>query len=197
MLKSIPASGLLRKLRWSTLGLQFDWSKRNYNVSLPHNKIPDALCQLAKKMAAPAMPSGEEFRPEAAIVNYFELGDTLGGHLDDMEADWTKPIVSISLGCKAVFLLGGKSRQDPLLLKQLVTMEVIQWMTLWNTFKDEFENEKNMLGGSLEHPCCLKVLLKDYLSETCRAALSHCSGDFQKQSSARLMLQNHIYSFLF
>ncbi|CAL5374095.1 unnamed protein product [Camellia sinensis] len=36
-----------------------------------------------------------------------------------------------------------------LLLKQLVTMEVIQWMTSWNTFKDEFENEKNMLGGSL------------------------------------------------
>lgn len=25
--KSIPASVLLRKLRWSTLGLQFDWSK--------------------------------------------------------------------------------------------------------------------------------------------------------------------------
>ncbi|KAF5959586.1 hypothetical protein HYC85_000795, partial [Camellia sinensis] len=113
MLKSIPASGLLRKLWWSTLGLQFDWSKRNYNVSLLHNKIPDALCQLAKKMAAPAMPGGEEFHPEAAIVNYFGLGDTLGGHLDDMEADWTKPIVSISLGCKAVFLLGGKSRQDP------------------------------------------------------------------------------------
>ncbi|KAL3818823.1 hypothetical protein ACJIZ3_004728 [Penstemon smallii] len=36
-----------------------------------------------------------------------------------------------------------------LLLKQLVTMEVIQWTALWNTFKDEFENEKNMLGGSL------------------------------------------------
>ncbi|CAL5420288.1 unnamed protein product [Camellia sinensis] len=27
--------------------------------------------------------------------------------------------------------------------------EVIQWMTLWIAFKDEFENEKNMLGGSL------------------------------------------------
>lgn len=25
--KSVPASVLLRKLRWSTLGLQFDWSK--------------------------------------------------------------------------------------------------------------------------------------------------------------------------
>ncbi|XP_059624408.1 26S proteasome non-ATPase regulatory subunit 12 homolog A-like [Cornus florida] len=36
-----------------------------------------------------------------------------------------------------------------LLLKQLITMEVIQWTALWNTFKDEFENEKNMLGGPL------------------------------------------------
>ncbi|KAA8546959.1 hypothetical protein F0562_003388 [Nyssa sinensis] len=36
-----------------------------------------------------------------------------------------------------------------LLLKQLITMEVIQWTALWSTFKDEFENEKNMLGGPL------------------------------------------------
>ncbi|XP_043705651.1 alpha-ketoglutarate-dependent dioxygenase alkB isoform X1 [Telopea speciosissima] len=111
--KSIAASVLLRKLRWSTLGLQFDWSKRNYDVSLPHNKIPEALCELARRMAVPAMPTGEDFCPEAAIVNYFGLGDMLGGHLDDMEADWSKPIVSISLGCKAIFLLGGKSREDP------------------------------------------------------------------------------------
>ncbi|XP_022947667.1 26S proteasome non-ATPase regulatory subunit 12 homolog A-like [Cucurbita moschata] len=36
-----------------------------------------------------------------------------------------------------------------LLLKQLVTMEVIQWTALWNDYKDEFDNEKNLLGGSL------------------------------------------------
>jgi 26S proteasome regulatory subunit N5 len=28
-------------------------------------------------------------------------------------------------------------------------MEVIQWTSLWNTYKDEFENEKSMLGGTL------------------------------------------------
>ncbi|KAI4374167.1 hypothetical protein MLD38_012192 [Melastoma candidum] len=39
--------------------------------------------------------------------------------------------------------------QFRLLLKQLVTMEVIQWTALWNTFKDDFDNEKNILGGSL------------------------------------------------
>lgn len=69
------------------------------------------------------MPPGEEFQPEAAIVNYFSSGagrtlayvssvvlplplkanfyifllpgDMLGGHLDDMEKDWSKPIVSL------------------------------------------------------------------------------------------------------
>ncbi|KAB1225822.1 Alpha-ketoglutarate-dependent dioxygenase alkB [Morella rubra] len=123
--KSISASVLLRKLRWSTLGLQFDWSKRNYDESLPHNKIPDSLCQLAKRMAAPAMPKGEQFQPEAAIVNYFGIGDALGGHLDDMEADWSKPIVSISLGCKAVFLLGGKSRDDPPLAMFLRSGDIV------------------------------------------------------------------------
>ncbi|KAL6529399.1 hypothetical protein OROGR_015022 [Orobanche gracilis] len=85
---------------------------RSYNIFLPHKGIPDELCCLAKRMAGPAMPCGIEFRPEAAIVNYFGLGDMLGGHLDDMEKDWSKPIVSVSLGCKAIFLLGGKSRED-------------------------------------------------------------------------------------
>ncbi|XP_068652051.1 26S proteasome non-ATPase regulatory subunit 12 homolog A-like [Aristolochia californica] len=36
-----------------------------------------------------------------------------------------------------------------LLLKQLVTMEVIQWTSLWDTYRAEFENENNMLGGPL------------------------------------------------
>lgn len=48
--------------------------QRNYDVSLPHNKIPDDLCQLVKKLASPAMPAGDEFKPEAAIVNYFASG---------------------------------------------------------------------------------------------------------------------------
>lgn len=49
--------------------------QRNYDISLPHNKIPAALCQLAKTLAAVAMPAREEFKPEAAIVNYFGSGN--------------------------------------------------------------------------------------------------------------------------
>ncbi|CAD6257088.1 unnamed protein product [Miscanthus lutarioriparius] len=100
--RSTAATTLVRKLRWSTLGLQFDWSKRNYDVSLPHNKIPDALASLAKKMAIPAMPSGEEFKPEAAIVNYYGPSDMLGGHVGQ----------NLFLGCKCIFLLGGKTRDE-------------------------------------------------------------------------------------
>ncbi|KAK8937908.1 hypothetical protein KSP40_PGU003518 [Platanthera guangdongensis] len=36
-----------------------------------------------------------------------------------------------------------------LLLKQIKTMEVIQWTSLWNMYKEEFESEKNLLGGPL------------------------------------------------
>lgn len=59
-----------------------------------------------------------------------------------------------------------------LLLKQLVTMEVIQWTSLWEMYKIEFENEKNLLGGPLgekaaedlklriiEHVCFLCVFV--------------------------------------
>lgn len=34
-------------------------------------------------------------------------GDVLGGHLDDVEKDMAQPIVSVSLGCPAIFLMGG------------------------------------------------------------------------------------------
>lgn len=71
------------------------------------------------------MPPDQDFQPEAAIVNYFALGDMLGGHLDDMEKDWSKPIVSISLCCKAIFLLGGKSREDPPLAMFLRSGDVV------------------------------------------------------------------------
>lgn len=52
------------------------------------------------------------FRPDAAIVNYYREGDTLNGHCDDAEADLAKPIVTVSLGCDAVFLIGGPTRDQ-------------------------------------------------------------------------------------
>lgn len=56
--------------------------------------------------------SSRPYHPDAALVNYYYEGDTLGGHRDDVEQDLAQPIVSISLGCPAVFLMGGASKAE-------------------------------------------------------------------------------------
>jgi alkylated DNA repair protein alkB family protein 1 len=50
------------------------------------------------------------YLPDAALVNYYQPGDTLNGHRDDVEPDLAQPIVTLSLGCDAVFLVGGTTR---------------------------------------------------------------------------------------
>ncbi|KAF9612229.1 hypothetical protein IFM89_038651 [Coptis chinensis] len=77
------------------------------------------------------------------------------------------------------------------LLKQLVTMEVIQWTALWETCRNEFENEKNMLGGSLgdkaaedlrqriiEHNILVvsKYYAEAYSAETCKTLVPYYRG---------------------
>lgn len=64
----------------------------------------NALCRSV------AQSVGFDLDPEAAIVNYYPLNATMGGHIDDAEHDLDKPIVSFSLGRSALFLLGGKTK---------------------------------------------------------------------------------------
>ena len=52
-----------------------------------------------------------KFNPDVALINFYKEGDTLGGHLDDVEKDLEKPIVSFSLGCEAIFLIGGRQQR--------------------------------------------------------------------------------------
>uniref|UniRef100_A0A0K6SB14 Alpha-ketoglutarate-dependent dioxygenase AlkB-like domain-containing protein n=1 Tax=Chromera velia CCMP2878 TaxID=1169474 RepID=A0A0K6SB14_9ALVE len=60
------------------------------------------------------------FSPEAAIVNFYSPGDKLCGHKDDVEIERDAPVVSITLGLSAIFLVGGSSAEDwpvPLLVR--------------------------------------------------------------------------------
>lgn len=50
------------------------------------------------------------YEPNTALVNFYREGNTLGGHKDDAELHKTCPIVSISVGCDAVFLMGGQTK---------------------------------------------------------------------------------------
>jgi DNA oxidative demethylase len=52
-------------------------------------------------------------RPEACLINYYSGNAKMGSHRDADEADFTAPVVSVSLGDEAVFHVGGRERGQP------------------------------------------------------------------------------------
>lgn len=66
-------------------------------------------------------------RANACVVNRYEPGTRLTLHQDKDEQDLTQPIVSVSLGLPAVFLLGGFERSAPTLRRRLEHGDVVVW----------------------------------------------------------------------
>ncbi|KAK5123501.1 hypothetical protein LTR85_002539 [Meristemomyces frigidus] len=83
-----------KKLRWITLGGQYDWSNKVYPAGTPPAFPPDI-----KGLVEDIFP----MNAEAAIVNLYTPGETLSVHRDVSE-ECAQPLVSISLGCEAVFI---------------------------------------------------------------------------------------------
>ena len=91
------AQFLRKKLRWLTLGAQYDWTNKRYpNTRSP--PFPEELATFTRKL----FPG---INPEAAIVNFYSPGDTLSVHRDVSEESATG-LVSISLGCDGIFVAG-------------------------------------------------------------------------------------------
>jgi alkylated DNA repair protein (DNA oxidative demethylase) len=57
--------------------------------------------------------SGYPEPPEACLVNYYGPEARLGLHQDKDEAEFSAPVVSLSLGDAALFRVGGQRRGDP------------------------------------------------------------------------------------
>ena len=88
-----------KKLRWLTLGGQYDWTKRKY----PSGE-PPAFPRDIRTMLHRLFPSID---PQAAIVNFYSPGDTLSVHRDVSE-ECDRGLISISLGCIAIFVVGSQ-----------------------------------------------------------------------------------------
>ena len=96
--KALTVSQFLnRKLRWMTLGGQYNWTEKKYPIesvpSFPED-ISAFICHLFPTM-----------KPEAAILNVYAPGDTLSVHRDVSEES-DNDLVSISLGCDGIFVVG-------------------------------------------------------------------------------------------
>jgi alkylated DNA repair protein alkB family protein 1 len=68
-----------------------------------------ALAEFCQALLSPRWPN---FRAEAGIVNFYPEGSSLCGHQDDAEPYRDAPVVSLSLGCTAIFLVGGTTRDE-------------------------------------------------------------------------------------
>ncbi|KAH7397185.1 oxidoreductase [Pyrenochaeta sp. MPI-SDFR-AT-0127] len=86
-----------KKMRWTTLGGQYDWTAKRYPDAVPP-PFPLDIKNLLESIFTST-------KAEAAIVNLYSPGDTLSVHRDVAETSSTG-LISISLGCDAVFVIG-------------------------------------------------------------------------------------------
>ncbi|MHA7112895.1 DNA oxidative demethylase AlkB [Pseudomonas promysalinigenes] len=87
--------------------------------------LPQVLLELAGRAALAA--GFEGFVPDACLINQYLPGTRLSLHQDRNERDFGQPIVSISLGLPAVFLLGGLQRSDRTVRVPLSHGDVLVW----------------------------------------------------------------------
>eukprot|EP00062_Callorhinchus_milii_P020103 gi/632975459/ref/XP_007904240.1/ PREDICTED: alkylated DNA repair protein alkB homolog 1 [Callorhinchus milii] len=100
---------LLEKLRWVTLGYHYNWDTKRYSAN-HYTAFPSELAHLSERVAAAC--GFQQFKAEAGILNYYHFDSSLGIHVDESELDHSKPLLSFSFGQSAVFLLGGRRRED-------------------------------------------------------------------------------------
>ena len=91
----------------------------------PWLPMPPIFLALARRAAETA--GFGEFTPNACLINRYAVGARLSLHQDKDELDWTHPIVSVSLGLPATFLLGTLRRSDTPRRIRLEHGDVLVW----------------------------------------------------------------------
>jgi alkylated DNA repair protein (DNA oxidative demethylase) len=87
--------------------------------------MPAPLLDLARRASEIADYSG--FTPNSCLINRYSVGARLSLHQDKDERDYKHPIVSVSLGLPATFLLGTLRRADTPRRIQIEHGDVLVW----------------------------------------------------------------------
>jgi len=110
---------------WTTDRSGYRYSDRDPASGKPWPPIPAVLRELAQRAAAQC--GYEAFEPDACLVNLYVPGARMGAHQDRDEGNLTAPIVSLSLGLPAIFLWGGRRRDDKARRFRLEHGDVAVW----------------------------------------------------------------------
>lgn len=132
-------------LGWVSDARGYRYQALDPRSSRPWPPMPALITQLAADAAQRAGYAG--FDPDACLINRYLPGDRLSLHQDRDEADFSQPIVSISLGLPAVFLFGGLARADKPARLTLHHGDVVVW---GGPARLRFHGVLPLAGG--EHP---------------------------------------------
>ena len=113
------------ELGWISDRRGYRYVARDPQTDMPWPAMPEVFLRLACNAAAEAGFAG--FRPDACLINRYELGAKMSPHQDRDERDLSQPIVSVSLGLPAMFLFGGERRNDKPMRIPLAHGDVVVW----------------------------------------------------------------------
>jgi DNA oxidative demethylase len=94
-------------LGWFSDERGYRYRREHPRTDQPWPAIPDPLLRLWDEVAHYPHP------PEACLINYYGPNAKMGLHQDRDEADFSAPVVSVSLGDSCLFRVGGDKRRDP------------------------------------------------------------------------------------
>ena len=102
----------LRDLRWVTLGRHHNWLETVPGDTESSGPVPELLTKLGKELAALLCFEDENFKTEASIINFYPASkSSIGIHRDDADYQ-VAPIITVSLGCPGIFILGEGERSE-------------------------------------------------------------------------------------
>ena len=87
--------------------------------------MPDEFMQLATSVAKTA--GYKNFQPDVCLINCYQIGAGMSAHRDSDEADFSQPIVSLSLGLPARFFVQGEERKGRSVPLDLASGDVVVW----------------------------------------------------------------------
>jgi alkylated DNA repair protein alkB family protein 1 len=103
-------STLKRKLRWVTIGYRYNWTTKEYDFEKAFDPIDTELQSFCSSFAAAL--GFIDYKADAGIINFYQPDDSLTCHVDRSEKNMLNPLISVSFGRDAIFLLGGEGRDD-------------------------------------------------------------------------------------
>lgn len=110
---------------WVSDAYGYRYTKRNLHSQQQWPPMPNSFFTLAQHAAKTA--GFDNYSPDSCLINRYQVGAKMTLHQDKNEKDFRQPIVSVSLGLPAIFLLGGMERSDKTLRIPLAHGDVVVW----------------------------------------------------------------------